>query len=106
MCEIWKDIPDYEGLYQISSFGRVKSLARTDNNGHKLPERILNPKGNKLGYIRVYLSKNGSAKRVLIHRLVAEAFVSRKNDGDNIVNHIDNNPSNNHADNQIGRAHV
>lgn len=99
MKEIWKDVKDYEGFYQISNFGRVKSLERYDSNKHKLPERIMNPNRESNGYYRVYLCRNGKAKRILVHRLVAEAFVERKHEGDNIVNHLDNNPSNNRADN-------
>lgn len=99
MKEIWKDIKGYEGIYQVSNFGRVKSLDRKDKLGHHWSERILNPKGNKLGYIRVYLSKDGKTERVLVHRLVAESFVNRISEKHDIVNHLDNNPSNNRADN-------
>lgn len=99
MNEIWKDVKDYEGIYQISNLGRVKSLDRIDNKGHKRPEKILYVKGDKLGYKRVCLCREGKIERRLIHRMVAEAFVERKHQGDNIVNHLDNDPSNNRADN-------
>lgn len=99
MKEMWKDIKGYEGIYQISSFGRIKSLQRKDNRNHIRPEKILNPKVEKNGYRRVCLCKNGNIKRELVHRLVAEAYVDRKNEEDVIVNHLDNNPSNNRADN-------
>lgn len=99
MCEVWKDITGYEGLYQISNFGRVKSLERLDAAKHKLPERILKQKKEKLGYCRVFLCRNGDIKCISVHRLVAEAFVERKVKTDNIVNHLDNDPSNNRADN-------
>lgn len=97
--EIWKDVKGYEGIYQVSNLGRIKSLDRIDNNGHRVHQRIMNPKPNKFGYIRINLSKNGNVKREFVHRLVAEAFVNRKNKEDDIVNHLDNNPSNNRADN-------
>lgn len=99
MCEIWKDIIDYEGLYQVSNFGRIKSLERYDNRKHKIPERIMKTKGNDLGYKRVCLCRDGKIERRSVHRIVAEAFVKRDNENYNIVNHLDNDPSNNRADN-------
>ena len=70
MEEIWKDIKDYEGLYQVSNLGRVKSLP---NTAHK-NEIILKPSITN-GYYSVALNKSGKQKRVYIHRLVAEAFI-------------------------------
>ena len=69
--EIFKDIPGYEGLYQVSNIGRVKSLPR---NGTINKERILNQENSK-GYKRVSLNKNNKAKHFSVHRLVAEAFI-------------------------------
>ena len=63
--EIWKDINGYEGYYQISNLGRVKSLARTVNNYlgcYKTKEKILKQHLNKNNYCRVYLLKNGIGK--------------------------------------------
>lgn len=71
--------------------GRVKSL-------QKEKEKILKPQNNSRGYLRVQLRKNSNYKYYFIHRLVAEAFVT-KADGYNVVNHIDCNPHNNCADN-------
>lgn len=99
MKEIWKDINGYEGRYQVSNLGRVKSLARTDRNGHKRKDKILKPHARPNGYLCVHLSKDMDAKWLSIHRLVAEAFVAHRPDGYDIVNHIDNNPANNAADN-------
>lgn len=70
MEEIWKDIENYEGLYQVSNLGRVKSLP---NVNHK-NEIILKPSISN-GYYSVALNKSGKQKRIYIHRLVAEAFI-------------------------------
>ncbi len=70
--EIYKDIIGYEGLYQFSNLGNVKSLARFDYAGHKLKERILVLHKTNKGYFIVCLSKNGGHKTYAIHRLVAE----------------------------------
>ena len=100
--EIWKDIPDYEGLYQVSNFGRVKrlpSIVRSKSGGIRhAPERILNPIRQTLGYLTVKLSKDGIVRSVLVHRIVAQAFVLNPN-GYAEVNHKDENKTNNRADN-------
>ena len=69
--EIWKDIKDHEGLYQVSNLGRVKSL----NYNHTGKERLLNLCKNRYGYLTVRLYKNGKGKRFSVHRLVAEVFL-------------------------------
>lgn len=71
--EEWKDIPNYEGLYQVSNLGRVKSLEKIDALGHRLKEKILKPQINR-GYYRVNLYKNSIQKNYRVHRLVWEAF--------------------------------
>ena len=71
--EIWKDVPGYDGLYQISSFGRVKRLNGTVNNFHE--DRILKTKYKKHGYAFVCLCKNGKLKYFHVHRLVGIAFI-------------------------------
>lgn len=98
--EIWKAIDNYEGIYEISNFGRVKScpdkITYSEKHGaRKWKERILSLKTDRNGYKRVTLYKNKKAKDMLVHRLVAAAFCEIPN-GVNIVNHIDGNPSNNH----------
>ena len=100
--EEWRSIPGYEGLYEISSYGRVKSLeiSYIKKNGvmdHK-PEIILRPKNNGTGYFTVCLYKNKIHKYYLIHRLVAQAFIPNP---DNLseVNHKDEDKSNNRVDN-------
>jgi len=103
MKEEWEDIKGYEGRYQVSNMGRVKSLERTviDEAGRKrhLKERILKPKTERNGYLRVNLC-NGSGKKkdFFIHRLVCEAF--HKNPKNKpCVNHIDENKTNNSVSN-------
>lgn len=95
--EIWVDIKGYEGLYQVSNLGRVKSLERIDSLGHKRKEKIFKPQKNK-GYLRVSLWKDGKGKKYSIHRLVAIAFIPNP---DNLpeVNHKDENKFNNNVDN-------
>lgn len=103
MQEIWKDVQGYEGLYQVSSLGRVKSCSRlvhiendTQRKYQRLHERILKPGGGK--YEQVILCRNGKTEAKLIHRLVAQAFIPNL---DNLpcINHKDENPSNNCVDN-------
>lgn len=76
--EIWKDIKGYEGLYQVSNYGRIKSLERYIEwkNGIRLVrEKILKPTENENKYLRINLSKNDKPKTIKVHRLVAEAFI-------------------------------
>ena len=100
--EEWKSIPGYEGLYEVSSYGRVKSLEisyiRKNGIMDQKSEMILSPKNNGTGYFTVCLYKNKIHKYYLIHRLVAEAFLPNP---DNLpeVNHKDEDKSNNRVDN-------
>jgi hypothetical protein len=73
--EIWLDIEGYEGYYQVSSKGRVKSLRRKDKRGHNLQERILKLGLVGKGYHAVKLCKAGIKKTALVHRLVALTFI-------------------------------
>lgn len=72
MKEIWKPIKDYEGLYEVSNFGKVKSIPR---NGTIKETKILKQYIDRYGYLYVALSKNDSQKKKKVHRLVAEAFI-------------------------------
>ena len=100
--EIWRDIEGYEGLYQVSNEGRVKSLQREilykDGRKKVLEEKILRNFISDLGYYHVMLSKNGVPKRYKVHRLVAKAFIPNP-DNLPIINHKDENPKNNVVDN-------
>lgn len=90
MEEIWKDIVGYEGLYQISNLGNVKSL---NWRGHGYPKN-LTPKLQNSGRYSVQLTVNGKSKYFLVHRLVAAAFIPNPF-GYSEINHIDENPRNN-----------
>ena len=74
MEEIWKDIEDYEG-YQVSNFGRVRSLDRYNSRGYWIKGCILKPIMDKKGYLTVGLSKNNHIKSFKVHRLVALHFI-------------------------------
>lgn len=90
MIEIWQDIKGYEGKYQVSNLGRVKSL----NYNKSGKEHILKYGMNTQGYLNVCLCKNKLGKTFAVHRLVAEAFIENP---DNLpqVNHIDEDKHNN-----------
>lgn len=90
MIEIWKDIDGYEGEYQVSNLGRVKS---NKSNGH-----ILTPFDNGYGYLTVKLSKHCKVKKHKVHRLVAIAFLDNPNHQTD-VNHKDGNKHNNNKSN-------
>jgi hypothetical protein len=102
MEEIFKDIPGYEGMYQVSNLGRVKSLSREiKRNGFYLSkEKILKPNINGAGYLYVNLIKDKISKSKTIHKLVSEAFSGRKINGfELVVNHKDFNRLNNNLNN-------
>ena len=92
--EEWKPIVGYEGLYEISNLGRVKSL----NYRRTGKEEIMKGRKNNCGYLQVHLYKNGKAKWCSIHRLVAQAFIENPNNLPE-VNHIDQDKTNNCVDN-------
>lgn len=94
MKEEWKDIIGFEGLYQISNYGRVKSL----NYNHSNEERIMKLSVGTKGYLQVCLTKNNRRSTKRIHRLVAEAFIPNPLNLET-VNHIDEVKTNNHFSN-------
>ena len=78
--EKWKDIDGYDGAYQVSDLGRVRSL--------KFGKvRVLRAYKNRNGYLKVFLSKNGDIKQSYVHRLVADAFIENDDDAKNEINH-------------------
>lgn len=102
MKEIWRDIKGYEGLYQVSDLGRVKSLKKewVSGNGslRKHDELIMKQTEEKSGYMSIKLCKNGVFTRKKIHRLVAENFLANTNDYPQI-NHKDGDKRNNKVNN-------
>lgn len=102
MEEIWKPIPKWEALYEVSNLGRVKSLPRFRKTrfSYTSKEHILKPRvcGNQREYLAVALCKDGKREQVKIHRLVALVFIPNPN-GYKEINHIDENKGNNRADN-------
>lgn len=102
MEEIWKPVVGYEGFYEVSNIGRVRSLSRivecNDGRKRKLKTRILRQSCAPSGYYMVTLHKNGKQKSGLVHRLVCEAFIPNPLVKDE-VNHKDENSKNNNATN-------
>ena len=106
MKEIWKDIKGYEGYYQVSNFGQVRSVDREIvNEGNRGKSKTSHYKGRILsagernkGYLMVVLTKNSKMKSFAVHRLVAQAFIPNPNNYPQ-VNHIDENKTNNRVDN-------
>ena len=97
--EEWRDVVGYEGLYQVSSMGRVKSLERKVPKGYgerTVKERILKPKTNRYGYLIVGLYAGGKRKMFFVHRLVCQAFHDNP-DNKLDVNHINENKTDNRA---------
>lgn len=85
--EIWKDIKGYEGSYQVSNTGKVRSLDKIDRNGCKRHGIIKQPQDNGNGYKYVQLKLDGTYKNHYIHRLVATHFIENPNDWEQ-VNHM------------------
>lgn len=118
MEEAWRDIPGYEGRYQVSNLGRVKSLPRV-RRGHgggyiRVPERILRGSPDESGHVAINLRDGFNTRHVEIHRLVMQAFVGPCPAGMEVC-HNDSNPANNclenlrydtHMNNMIDVAYV
>ena len=102
--EVWRDIKGYEGIYQISNLGRVRSLnrKRKDKRGRSITYcgKILKQTPNSKGYLRVPLKNGGQKQALFVHRLVALHFVENPKPTEfDVVNHLDSNYLNNRADN-------
>lgn len=101
--EEWRDIQGYEGLYQVSNEGRVKSLEReimrSDGKTLPLKEKILKPNlNNSSRHYQVLLCENGIEKWKQVHQIVAQTFIPNPN-GCDVVHHKDHNPQNNRVEN-------
>lgn len=102
--EIWKDVVGYEGIYEVSNHGRVRTHAEkmTWSSRHKTwrhwKQRYLKDKTPNGRDVRVALWKDGKVKDFLVHRLVAYAFIPMI-EGKDCINHIDGNPKNNNVEN-------
>ena len=104
MEEIWKDIPEYEGLYQVSNLGRVKSLPKEWIIGgggvRRHSGKILKSCSNSSGYLMVCLCKNSKCKNFWIHQLVAVIFLNHTPCGLKlVVDHINDNKLDNRVEN-------
>ena len=100
MIEEFRDLPNYEGIYQVSNLGRIKSLARKSLIGRVLKEKILKPFLVGGGYLSVSLHKEGKQYNKQAHKLVAIAFLNHTPNGNKIVvDHIDNDKTNNKLSN-------
>ena len=97
MEEIWKDVEGFEGLYQVSNDGRIKSFKQWKRAGCP-QEFILKPSISNAGYLQVTLYKDHIRSKFLVHRLVASAFVQNPSNLPHI-NHLDENKRNNRAEN-------
>ena len=93
--EEWREVKGYEGLYEVSNLGRVKSLMDCNGQARTL---VLKVQKHRCGYQLVFLCKDGKMKGFVVHRLVATTFIPNP-DGLPCVNHIDEDKTNNRADN-------
>ena len=99
--EIWKPVKGYEGLYEVSNLGNLRSLDKHIMYGNRyclFKGKPIKPFSNSMGYLRVGLYKNNQGKKYFVHRLVAEAFIPNPNNLP-CIDHIDRNYLNNSADN-------
>lgn len=100
--EIWKPVVGYDGFYEVSSVGRVRSVYRVVRGKYgktqSKPGRLLKPATNKDGYYYVTLSKEAKAKHFFIHRLVATAFIQNSPNKEQ-VNHINEDIKDNRVEN-------
>jgi hypothetical protein len=91
--EVWKQIKDYEGIYEVSSLGRVKSLKFNK-------QRILKGGLGAMGYVKVILCKSNTKKNITVHQLVAMAFLNHTQNGHKLViDHINDNKTDNRLEN-------
>ena len=90
--EQWRDIDGYDGVYQVSELGRVRSLKYGK-------VRVLRPRKSGSGYLKVCLYKDGKINQLYVHRLVAQAFIPNDDESKTIINHKNEKPSQNFVNN-------
>lgn len=96
--EVWEDIPEWEGLYQASTYGRVRSLDRLNSSSARIKGVNLKPRWNRGGYGQVILCDGNRKKMITLHRLVALTFIPGNFDGA-VINHKDEDKTNNRPEN-------
>ena len=96
----WRDVKGYDGLYQVSDDGQVRSMDRvcTGKRNRAIKGKVLKQTKTSTGYLKVELCKDGRKISTKVHRIVAMAFIENP-DGKPNINHIDNNPLNNNVKN-------
>jgi len=100
--EIWKDIPDYEGLYQVSNLGNVRSLDRLVKNNRATfirKGKVLKFNVSGCNYKKVGIGSGSKYKKVRVHKLVAQAFLNHKKDDGYVVDHINGDKYDNRLEN-------
>lgn len=98
IAEEWRPVVGYEGRYEVSNFGSVRSLPRVDTKGRRVRGRILAVSTHPSGHQRVKLSRDGDHRSTSLHRVVLIAFAGPPSPGHEVL-HGDGNPANNHLSN-------
>lgn len=94
MDEVWKEIKGYEGIYQASNLGNIRSVDRVDFAGNRVKGKVLKQSNNSKGYLKIGLTKYGKTKQFLVHRIIYQTFKGEIPKGYEI-NHKDYNRINN-----------
>lgn len=100
----WRAIPGYEGMYTVSADGRVRSVPRIGIRGQRVNGRVLTPRVDRDGYLRVTMHRDGKQQSRLVHQLIAEAFLGPQQVGREI-RHLNGNPADNNLANLAWGTH-